>query len=118
MLTGTYTLEHATWDRLSNEDPEQIGVTQEQAQELCQMVDAEWERTVTETGKAYGFELEVSWVTAFTQAHKLSTDADMDRPQMSTIMHEIETAIYNDLEKATERATEAWSKRIAESELE
>ena len=113
MLTGTYTLEHTSWDRLSNEDPEQIGVTQEQADELLRMVDAEWERTVTETGREYGVELEVEWVTAFTRAHVCSLDNDdID------LAREIETGIASALEAATERATDAWSKRIAESELE
>ncbi|MGI5872562.1 MAG: hypothetical protein ACOX8T_11070 [Bacillota bacterium] len=108
MLTGTYTLEHASWDGLSNEDPEQIGVTQEQAQELLQLVDAEWERTVTETGREYGVELEVEWVTAFAQAHRVSLDEDDYQ-----LAHEIETGMASALERATERVASEWSKRIA-----
>jgi hypothetical protein len=110
-MQGTYTLEHATWDRLSNEDPEQIGVTQEQADELLRMVDAEWERTVIETGKTYGLDLEVEWVTAFTRAHVCSLDNDdID------LAREIESGIAGALEAATERAASEWSKRIANNE--
>lgn len=111
MQTGTYTLEHTSWDRLSNETPEQQGITQEQADELLRMVDAEWERTVTETGREYGVELEVSWVTAFTLAHRVSLDEDNWQ-----LAHEIETGMTSALERATERATSEWSERIAESE--
>ena len=106
MQTGTYTLEHASWDGLSNEDPEQIGVTQEQADELLRMVDAEWERTVTETGREYGVELEVSWVTAFTQAHRVSLDEDDYQ-----LAHEIETGMASALERATERAGCEWNEK-------
>ena len=106
MQTGTYTLEHARWDGLSNEDPEQIGVTQEQADELLRMVDAEWERTVTETGREYGVELEVEWATAFTQAHVCSLDNDdID------LAREIESGIAGALERATERAASEWNEK-------
>lgn len=113
MLTGTYTLEHASWEHLSNETPEQQGITEEQADELLQLVDAEWERTVTETGHEYGVELEVRWVDASSLAYHARLDEEDWH-----LEHEIETAIIGELEKATERATDTWSKRITESELE
>jgi hypothetical protein len=106
MQSGVYTLEHTSWDRLSNEDPEQIGVTQAQADELLQLIDAEWERTVIETGRKYGVELEVEWVTAFTRAHVCSLDNDdID------LAREIETGIASALERATERAGSEWNEK-------
>jgi hypothetical protein len=106
MQTGTYTLEHASWDGLSNETPEQQGISQEQADELLQLVDAEWEHTVIETGREYGVELETRWVTAFTLAHRVSLDEDDYQ-----LAHEIETGMASALERATERATSEWSKK-------
>lgn len=113
MQSGVYTLEHATWDRLSNEDPEQIGVTQEQVSDLLERVDLAWEMAVAEVGLAHNVLLSVEWVDTFTQAHRVSLDeADYQ------LAHEIETGMASALERATERATDAWSKRIAESGLE
>lgn len=107
MLTGTYTLEHASWERLSNEDPEQIGVTQEQVSDLLERVDLAWEMAVAEEGLAHNVLLSVEWVGTFTQAHVCSLDNDdID------LAREIESGMADALEHATERATDAWSKKI------
>lgn len=113
MQSGVYTLEPASWDRLSNETPEQLNVTQEQVSDLLERVDLAWEMAVAEVGLAHNVLLSVEWVGTPTQAHVCSLDNDdID------LAREIESGMAGALEAATERATDAWSKRIAESELE
>lgn len=108
MQSGVYTLEHASWDRLSNETPEQLNVTQEQVSDLLERVDLAWEMAVAEVGLAHNVLLSVEWVGTSTQAHRVSLDEDDYQ-----LAHEIETGMASALERATERVTSEWSKRIA-----
>ena len=104
-LTGTYTLSHARWDYFANDEPEALGVTQEQAAELCEAVDAGWERAVQHAGREFGLELKVEWVDAGA-SHCLKMDSDG-----FPLTNVVEVSIWVALEQATDHVTGEWGKQ-------
>ena len=101
MREGTYYLERCKAESLGDTE----GMTDEQVEELCNLLDVESEKTVIEVGREYGVELEVSMQNLWTSRTRTITYEGFDEPADDQEVREI---IEHEIGKTFERVIDEW----------